>query len=141
MNFSYHFPAVKGIQAGREYYISMVPLKLLSRLFPAEDEIVLPEHRAQRRINETRIPEIKNYILDNRDTYVFSALSASIDGEFKFTPYMDTDVGLFEVDMESIFLINIININIKLMDYKMTTYYTISTINFKELKNTKTKNS
>ena len=106
MNFSYHFSAVRGIQAGREYYISMVPLKLLSRLFPAEDEIVLPEHRAQRRINETRIPEIKNYILDNRDTYVFSALSASIDGEFKFTPYMDTDVGLFEVDMESIFLIN-----------------------------------
>ena len=106
MNFSYHFPAVKGIQAGRESYISMVPLKLLSRLFPAEEEIVLPEHRAQRRINEARIPEIKNYILDNRDTYVFSALSASIDGDFKFTPYMDTDVGLFEVDMESIFLIN-----------------------------------
>ena len=106
MNFSYHFPAVKGIQAGREYYISMVPLKLLSRLFPAEEEIVLPEYRAQRRINEARIPEIKNYILDNRDTYVFSALSASIDGEFKFTPYMDTDAGIFEVDMSSIFLIN-----------------------------------
>ena len=106
MNFSYHFPAVKGVQAGREYYISMVPLKLLSRLFPAEEEIVLPEHRAQRRINEARIPEIKQYILDNRDTYVFSALSASIDGEYKFTPYMDTDVGLFEVDMESVFLIN-----------------------------------
>ena len=106
MNFSYHFPAVKGIQAGREYYISMVPLKLLSRLFPEEDEIVLPEHRAQRRINESRIPEIKNYILDNRDTYVFSALSASIDGEFKFTPYKNSDVGILEVDMESIFLIN-----------------------------------
>ena len=106
MNFSYHFPAVKGIQAGREYYISMVPLKLLSRLFPAEEEIVLPEHRAQRRINEARIPEIKQYIIDNRDTYVFSALSASIDGVYKFTPFMDTVVGLFEVDMESIFLIN-----------------------------------
>lgn len=106
MNFCYQFPAVKGLQAGREYYISMVPLKLLSRLFPREDEIVLPEYRAQRKVNEARIPEIKNYILDNRDTYVFSALSASIDGEFKFTPYMDTDVGLFEVDMESVFLIN-----------------------------------
>lgn len=106
MNFSYQFPAVKGIQAGREYYISMVPLKLLSRLFPTEEEIVLPEYRAQRRINEARIPEIKNYILNNRDTYVFSALSASIDGEFKFTPYMDTDVGIFEVNMESVFLIN-----------------------------------
>lgn len=42
MNFSYQFPAVKGLQAGREYYIAMVPLKLLSRLFPT-DEDVLPE--------------------------------------------------------------------------------------------------
>ena len=106
MNFSYRFPAVKGIQAGREYYISMVPLKLLSRLFPAEEEIVLPEHRAQRRINEARIPEIKKYIIDNRDTYVFSALSASIDGEFKFVSSLDADVGVLEIDMESIFLIN-----------------------------------
>lgn len=106
MNFSYHFPAVKGIQAGREYYVSMVPLKVLSRLFPSEEEIVLPEYRAQRRINESRIPEIKNYILDNRNTYVFSALSASIDGEFLFTPHMNSEVGILEVDMESIFLIN-----------------------------------
>ena len=106
MNFTYHFPAVKGLQAGREYYIAMVPLKLLSRLFPVEEEIVFPEYRAQRRINEARIPEIKRYILDNRDTYVFSALSASIDGEFQFTPFMDTDVGIFEVDMDAVFLIN-----------------------------------
>lgn len=106
MRFTYNFPAVKGVQAGREYYISMVPLKLLSRLFPADDEIVLPEFRAQRRINEARIPEIKQYILDNRDSYVFSALSASIDGEFKFLPSGDGDVGILAVDMESVFLIN-----------------------------------
>lgn len=106
MKFTYHFPAVKGIQAEREYYISMVPLKLLSRLFPAEEEIVMPEYRAQRKINEARIPEIKRYILDNRDTYVFSALSASIDGEFSFSSFDDTDCGILEVDMESVFLIN-----------------------------------
>ena len=106
MNFAYRFPAVKGIQAGREYYITMVPLKLLSRLFPAEEEILLPEYRAQRRINETRIPEIKKYILDNRDTYVFSALSASIDGDFRFIPHMNSEVGILEVNMESLFLIN-----------------------------------
>lgn len=106
MKFSYRFPAVRGIQAGREYYISMVPLRLLPKLFPAEDEIVLPEYRAQRRINEIRIPEIKRYILDNRDTYVFSALSASIDGEFRFIPFNSDDVGILEVDMQSIFLIN-----------------------------------
>lgn len=106
MSFYYRFPAVKGIQAGREYYISMVPLKLLSRLFPPEDEIVLPEYRAQRRINEARIPEISRYILDNRDSYVFSALSASIDGAFRFIPAGESDAGELEVDMESVFLIN-----------------------------------
>lgn len=106
MKFTYNFPAVKGIQAGREYFISMVPLKLLTRLFPAEEEIVLPEYRAQRRINEIRIPEIKQYILKNRDNYVFSALSASIDGEFRFIPSVHDDIGVLEVDMEAIFLIN-----------------------------------
>lgn len=106
MNFTYRFPAVKGKQAGREYYITMVPLKLLARLFPSEDEIVPPEHRAQRRINEARIPEIKKYILDNRDSYVFSALSASIDGKYTFSQLTEGDVGVLEVDMESVFLIN-----------------------------------
>ena len=105
MEFSYSFPAVKGIQAGREYYITMVPLKLLSKLFPSEDDIVAPEHRAQRRINETRIPDIKKYILENRDTYVFSALSASIDGEFSFVRFGD-NIGTLLVDMDSVFLIN-----------------------------------
>ena len=106
MNFTYRFPAVKGIQAGREYYVSMVPLRILPKLFPAEDEIVLPEYRAQRRINEARIPEIKRYILDNRNTYVFSALSASIDGDFRFVPFTSDDLGILEVSMDAVFLIN-----------------------------------
>lgn len=105
MNFTFQFPAVKGLQAGREYYITMVPLKLLSRLFPAE-ECVLPEYRAQRRINEQRIPEIKQYILENRENYVFSALSASIDGDFQFKPFNNADVGVLEIDMNAVFLIN-----------------------------------
>lgn len=106
MVFSYSFPAVRGLQAGREYFISMVPLKLLSKLFPPEDDIVLPEFRAQRRINEARIPDIKEYILSNRQSYVFSALSASIDGEFEFEPSAISDMGVLKVDMDAIFLIN-----------------------------------
>lgn len=106
MNFTYQFPAVKGVQAGQEYYISMVPLKLLSKLFPSDDEIVAPEFRAQRKINEARIPEIKKYILENRNSYVFSALSASIDGDFAFAPIENTDMGILHIDMDSVFLIN-----------------------------------
>lgn len=106
MKFTYRFPAVKGIQAGNEYYISMVPLKLLTKLFPFDEDIVLPEYRAQRRINEARIPEIKKYILENRNAYVFSALSASIDGDFSFKCSEEPNIGVLEVDMDSTFLIN-----------------------------------
>ena len=64
MGFSLNFSAVKGVQAGREYYIAMIPLGILSKLFVKEDDYLMPEFRAQRTINESRIPEIKKYILD-----------------------------------------------------------------------------
>lgn len=108
MNFTYKFPAVRGVQSNTEYYISMVPMKLLSKLFSENtDNTVLPEFRAQRKLNETRIPEITNYILENRNSYVFSALSASIDGQFKFFKSNEfEDIGVLEVDMNTTFLIN-----------------------------------
>ena len=107
MDYVYKFPVVKGIQASRDYYIAMVPLKMLSRLFPSDDEYVLPEYRAQRKLNGARIPIISKYILDNRNSYVFSALAASIDGNFQFCQAEGIpDVGVLEVAMDAIFLIN-----------------------------------
>lgn len=108
MDFVYRFPVVKGIQAETEYYIAMVPLKMLSKLFPAEEEeFVLPEYRAQRKLNESRIPVISKYILDNRDSYVFSALAASIDGNYRFeSNEKNADTGILEVSMDAHFLIN-----------------------------------
>lgn len=107
MDYVYKFPVVKGVQARRDYYIAMVPLKMLLRLFPIDDEFVLPEYRAQRRLNEARIPVICKYILDNRESYVFSALAASIDGEFEFrSDGSNPDVGTLEVSMDAKFLIN-----------------------------------
>ena len=107
MEFVYRFPVAKGIQSNKEYYIAMVPLKMIPRLFPSDDEYVAPEYRAQRKLNSSRIPVMSKYILDNRDTYVFSALAASIDGEFKFVPATEsTDIGLLEVSMDAKLLIN-----------------------------------
>ena len=57
MDYVYKFPVVRGIQAKREYFIAMVPLKMLPHLFPIDDEYVLPEYRAQRKLNEARILE------------------------------------------------------------------------------------
>lgn len=107
MDYAYKFPVVRGMQAKKEYFIAMVPLKMIAKLFPSEDEYVLPEYRAQRKLNESRIPVISKYITDNRDSYVFSALAASIDGEFEFH---ETDngmgTGVLEVSMDARFLIN-----------------------------------
>ena len=107
MDFTYRFPVVKGIQAKQEYYIAMVPLKMISKLFPIEGEYVSPEYRAQRKLNISRIPSISRYVLKNRDNYVFSSLAASIDGEFKFIPSgVTNDLGILEVSMDAKFLIN-----------------------------------
>ena len=104
---NYQFPAVKGLQSGKEYYICMIPLGLLDKIFIMDNEDVAPEHRAQRKLNELRIPEISNYILSNRDSYVFSALAASVDGEMNFIPYESNEnLGILEIDMEASFLIN-----------------------------------
>ena len=107
MEYVYRFPVVKGIQADNEYYIAMVPLKMIPRLFPNDDEYVAPEYRAQRKLNAARIPVMSKYILENRNTYVFSALAASIDGEFCFIAADgSSDVGIIEVSMDARLLIN-----------------------------------
>lgn len=106
MDFCYRFPAVKGLQAGKAYYIAMIPLRLLGRLFGNDDEYVPPEYRAQRRLNTARIPVIKDYILDNRNSYVFSALAAAIDGEHEFVASDGSgDLGILEVSMDARFMI------------------------------------
>lgn len=105
--FTYNFAVVRGIQAKREYFIAMIPMGLLTKMFQNEADYIQPEFRAQRCINEARIPEIRDYILNNRDNYVFSALSASIDGKFNYKPSeIDANIGILQVDMDAVFLIN-----------------------------------
>lgn len=111
-HFGYTFPAIRGIQASREYYTSMCPLRLIPKIFyfdEAEAELS-PELRAQRTLNRTRVPEIASYILGNPQDYAFSAITASIDAEVKFEPLgkepNTSRVGLLHVPMDARFIIN-----------------------------------
>lgn len=106
MDFSYMFPAVKGVQAKKDYYITMIPLKYLVKILPEPGEYLPPEYRAQRRINEQRIPGMKSYVIDNRDSYIFSSLTASIDGEFHFEETGFENVGRLRISMDAKILIN-----------------------------------
>ena len=107
-SFNYSFPAIKGIQACDEYFICMIPLGLLVKLFPVDTDHVDPEFRAQRKLNLSRIPEIRDYILLNRSSYIFSALCASFDGEFCFAPIENnaSSIGTLSINMDATFLIN-----------------------------------
>jgi len=110
-DFSYTFPAIRGVQAGREYYVSMCPLRLLPKLFEFDNEELVPELRAQRSINLSRVPEIARYIVANADSYTFSAITASVDGKISFEP-MGTGstvafrMGTLSIDMSARFIVN-----------------------------------
>lgn len=107
--FGFVFPAIRGTQAGREYYVSMCPLRIIPRIFSFDEEELAPELRAQRTLNKGRIPEMARYILNGRDSYVFSALTASIDANVRFEP-LATDpgaqIGQLHVPMDARFIIN-----------------------------------
>ena len=80
------FDAMRGVQAGREFYIAMCPMKIIPKLFVFSESDLPPEVRAQRTLKETRIPAIRDYILNNPNDYVFSSLTASVDGNMRFSP-------------------------------------------------------
>lgn len=108
--FEYVFPAIRGLQAGREYYVSMCPLTLIPKVFLFDEEEISPELRAQRILNRSRVPEIASYLVDNKEDYVFSAITASIDGSVRFEALGDAGeasrLGALHVDMSSKFVIN-----------------------------------
>lgn len=108
--FEYVFPAIRGIQAQREYYVSMCPMHLLPKLFLFDEEDLVPELRVQRQLNKARLPELSRYITQNADNYVFSAITVSVDAEVRFEQ-MDGDddssrIGMLRIPMSARFIIN-----------------------------------
>ncbi|WP_075632291.1 DNA sulfur modification protein DndB [Novacetimonas hansenii] len=107
---SLEFTAIRGIQAGSAYYVIMVPLKVVPRLFKFDDEAMPADLRAQRVLNKARVPAIASYIANNSDEYILSSLCASIDGEIKFIPAATEGslrkVGQLRIDLGATILIN-----------------------------------
>lgn len=104
------FDAIRGIQAGQEFYVAMCPMSVIPTLFRFNESIIPPDLRAQRILRESRIPEIASYIVDNADNYVFSSLTASVDGKMKFSPAPSAGekgkIGRLYISLQSKILIN-----------------------------------
>lgn len=107
---TYQFTAMRGLQAGRAYYVLMCPLKLVPKLLRFDDEALPPELRAQRVLNRTRVPQIARYIVDHPNEYILSSLCASVDGELEFEPVATTgamrSIGVLRIGMSGTILIN-----------------------------------
>jgi len=109
-SFNYIFTALRGVQAGREYYSAMCPMRLIPKLFLFDEKELPPKLRAQRSINRSRIPSICQYILEDPKNYVFSSITASIDGRAEFKPFAEcgaaSRAGYLIVPMSAKFVIN-----------------------------------
>lgn len=104
---SYSFAVIRGVQAGRAYYVAMVPLKTVGRLVRFDEDELPPQLRAQRELNKGRVPGIARYLTDNTGEYVLSALSATVDGAMRFDPVPgERSVGKLTVDMTATIVIN-----------------------------------
>lgn len=104
---SIQFAVIRGLQANWKYYVAMWKLRLLNQFSIFDEDEVPPHLRAQRSVDTSRIPEIKKYILDNPDSYTFSALTVSIDTEVQFDPLPGQDqLGMLTVPLNAKFIIN-----------------------------------
>jgi DNA sulfur modification protein DndB len=108
--YCHSFPAIRGTQAGRDFYIAMCPLRVIPKIFVFDEEEVPPELRAQRTLNKARIPEIAAYLSNNSNSYILSALTASVDGKILFDPAgnagPEAGMGTLSIPMDARILIN-----------------------------------
>jgi DNA sulfur modification protein DndB len=105
-----HVPAMRGRMGSRTYYACLMPLDAVPNLFKFTDWYgILPEDREQRVLNEKRIPDLKNYILENEDDYLFSSITASYKSEPIFEPFQngaDSTIGVLKLRLGDELVIN-----------------------------------
>ena len=111
MSLNVHrFAAIRGKQSGDDYFTVVCEMALIPKLFLFNESTIPTELRAQRHINKGRIPEMARYIVDNPKNYIFSALTASIDGDIKFKPLKidnkESEVGELEIAGDAKLMIN-----------------------------------
>jgi DNA sulfur modification protein DndB len=103
-------PVLRGIQAGRQYFVAMCPLSFIVKHLPFPPETLPPEKVIQRQINKSRIPKIADYLVKYFDDYILPPVIASIDGEVRFEALSEENenlqVGILHVPESADMIIN-----------------------------------
>ena len=101
------FDAIRGRQADCDFFVAMCTFKSVAKLFTFQDADIPAEQRAQRTLRKSRIPRIRDYILQNPNDYTFSSITASVDGKITFNPITHSnDLGKISMSQDATILIN-----------------------------------
>lgn len=107
---TYSFPAVKGIQATKEFYIAQVPFKYLVKFFTFADENLSADLRAQRKVNLKHANDISDYVIENRESYVLPSLTVSVNAAMQFETVnisgLADRLGVLRIPVDATLLIN-----------------------------------
>ena len=113
MDFHVDVPAMRGKIGSRTYYACLMPMSAIPNLFKFTDWIgFTAADREQRILNEKRVPDLRNYILDNDEDYLFSAITASYKSPPVFVPMNangnggESNIGVLKLKLGDELIIN-----------------------------------
>ncbi len=104
--FAMILPAVRGLQAGREYYVSAIPLRHILQVFGARGNDATTDLRARATVNKQRVRELVRYILENPAQYALPPLIACVGARVQFersTHDVGVNIGYLHVPMDARF--------------------------------------
>lgn len=103
-------PAMRGVQAGREFYMAMCHMSFIAKHLPYPQNTIPEDKVIQRHINKARIPKIAEYLVKYYDDYVLPPVIASIDGEVEWQPLSaeseNMQVGILKIPDSADLIIN-----------------------------------
>lgn len=79
------FPAFSGKMGDRDFYMTVMSLQTAANFFDPTPPSLPAELRAQRPLQEKRIPEITQYLVEKEDDWVFGSLTVSFNGESSYS--------------------------------------------------------
>jgi DNA sulfur modification protein DndB len=101
---------MRGKIGSRTYYACLMPMSAVPNLFKFTDWAgFTPEDREQRVLNEKRVPDLRDYIVDNEDDYLFSSITASYKGDPIYTEMQnggDGSLGVLKLKLGDELIIN-----------------------------------
>jgi DNA sulfur modification protein DndB len=102
--------AMRGVQAGREFYMAMCNMSFIAKHLPYPQNNIPEDKVIQRHINKARIPKIAEYLVKYHDDYVLPPVIASIDGDVEWQPLSaeteNMQVGILKIPDSTDLIIN-----------------------------------